>query len=424
MTPTACSDDDVLAAHSKADEQEERFLNFAPYALLAVSTILYLIVEYPGPAQRPVTLAVVVVAVLWEYAWWTRPRGISEERQRRLLIYIAGGIAISAFLVVNGPWFAFYAWTYYLRTPMLANTLARWMAFCCVAAQLSGSQVGGFRNLSGGVWFGYAALFAVNLAVAAGMTKLATAQEERHEERRRVLARVQATNRQLAATLAENAELQEEVARRARESGVADERARLAREIHDTIAQGLAGVVAQLEASRQPGADAARHLDIAHQLARESLGEARRSVQALRPEALTGPRFSDALARLAKQWGELHDMPIEYAVAGVPRALAPDAEVALFRVTQEALANIAKHASASAVAVNLTFLDDAVAIDVRDDGTGFEIAAPPASPGGYGIGVMRERIDRLDGYFEIESAAGEGATVSAVVPSVCTEVTA
>lgn len=407
----------LVAPQTKADQQEERVLLVVPYLLLTVSTILFLIIPYAAPELRVPVMAAAAGAAAWEYFWWTRPGSPRERDQQRLVVYLAGGILLSAFLVFNGPWFAFYAWTFYLRAPMVSNAALRWAAFVCIATQLATSQVGGVRNLSSGVWIGFAGLFLVNLAVAAGMMQLERAREQRHEERLGELRRTQHTNRQLEATLAENAALQEEVARQARESGVAEERARLAREIHDTIAQGLAGVVAQLEAARQPGADSDRHLQIAHQLARESLGEARRSVQALRPEALVGPRFSDALARLAKQWSEMHDVPVEYAATGAPRSLPPDVEVALFRVAQEALANIAKHARASAVTVSLAYLDDAVALDVRDDGVGFEVAAPPTSPGGYGIGVMHERIDRLGGYFEIESQTGEGTTVSAVVPA-------
>jgi signal transduction histidine kinase len=196
----------------------------------------------------------------------------------------------------------------------------------------------------------------------------------------------------------------------AREAGVLDERQRLAHEIHDTLAQGLAGIITQLQAAEQTGDRA--HLDTAARLARESLSQARRSVQALRPEPLEDSRLVDAVADLAAGWSRDSGVPAAVSIEGQPRPVTPDREVALFRVAQEALTNIAKHAGASRVGVTLSYLDDQVVLDVRDDGSG--MAADRT--GGFGLTVMRQRMDGVGGTLAVESEPGAGTAISASVP--------
>ena len=161
----------------------------------------------------------------------------------------------------------------------------------------------------------------------------------------------------------------------AREAGILDERQRMAGEIHDTLAQGLAGIITQLQAAEQASADPAgwrRHVTAATRLARESLTEARRSVEALRPAALETARLSDALAGVAERWSALHGIAVQVTTTGTARPVRPDAESALLRAAQEALANVAKHAGATRVGLTLSYMDHEVALDVRDDGQGFD----------------------------------------------------
>jgi signal transduction histidine kinase len=129
----------------------------------------------------------------------------------------------------------------------------------------------------------------------------------------------------------------------------------MAREIHDTIAQGLTGIVTQLEAAQQTTHDAERErrIDNAKRLARDSLAEARRSVQALRPQALENSRLPEALADEVARWSVTSGVAGEVETTGEARALHPEVEVTLLRVAQEALANVAKHASASRAGVTL-----------------------------------------------------------------------
>jgi signal transduction histidine kinase len=223
--------------------------------------------------------------------------------------------------------------------------------------------------------------------------------------------------------MAENAGLHAQLLSQAREAGMLEERQRMAREIHDTLAQGITGIITQLEAVRQagPGAARERRIDTAAQLARDSLSEARRSVQALRPEALAAnPRLPDALAEVAGQWSAINGVTAAVATTGDPVDLHAEIEVTLLRVAQEALANVAKHAAASRVGITLSYMADVVTLDVRDDGAGFAPADPerPGNGGGFGLTAMRQRVRRVAGTLAIESEPGTGTAVSASVPAI------
>ncbi|GAA2099679.1 sensor histidine kinase [Kitasatospora saccharophila] len=200
----------------------------------------------------------------------------------------------------------------------------------------------------------------------------------------------------------------DELAASQREAGRLAERQRLAREIHDTLAQGLAGIV--LLAREAGGApDPVPLLDEIERTASANLAEARRFVHALTPPALDGTTLTDALRRLADGAGAAFHRD------GDPHPLPVEAEVALLRLTQEALANAVRHAAAAHIAVTLAYLDDAVTLDVYDDGTGFDPATAPA-PDSFGLHGMHERIAALGGTLTVESAPGEGTAVAATLP--------
>jgi signal transduction histidine kinase len=197
----------------------------------------------------------------------------------------------------------------------------------------------------------------------------------------------------------------------------------MAREIHDTLAQGLTGIVTQLQAAEQAADDPARwqrHVTAATRLARESLTEARRSVHALRPQPLEEGRLSDALAGVAERWSALNVIPVQVTTTGTARPVQPEVEFALLRAAQEALANVARHASATRVGLTVSYMESEVALDVRDDGVGFDASRPgPAQPGqnGFGLVAMRQRIEDLAGTLQIESEPGGGTAISACVPT-------
>ncbi len=226
-------------------------------------------------------------------------------------------------------------------------------------------------------------------------------------ERRQLIDELERTRRQLAAA--------------ERQEGVLEERGRLAREIHDTLAQGFASVVAHLEAADVSlDSDPPRtriHLREAEGVARASLTEARGLAWALRPDALAGGGLPSAIERVAAaaaQGGPATDV----TVTGTVRALHPDVEVTLLRAAQEALANVRRHASARHVTVTLSYFPDQVTLDVADDGRGFDPAtATPGPAGGLGLPGMRERAEVLGGSVVVESAPGEGTTVAVSLPA-------
>jgi two-component system NarL family sensor kinase len=211
-----------------------------------------------------------------------------------------------------------------------------------------------------------------------------------------------------------------------RELAVLEERTRLAREIHDTLAQQLTGIVLQLEAaealqSRNHG-DRARGLMVAaREQARLALQEARRSVWNLRPAPLEAAGLTAAVALEVERFGSRTGMEVTVRNDGVPRtlALSPQAEVAVFRILQEALANAGQHSGASHVDVELRAGGGELALVVSDDGSGFDAGAegvPGAAGDSFGLVGMRERARLIGAEFEVASRHAGGTTVSVRVP--------
>jgi signal transduction histidine kinase len=230
---------------------------------------------------------------------------------------------------------------------------------------------------------------------------------EQSEERRRLLAELEATRGELAKS--------------ERRAGVLEERQRLAREIHDTLAQGFASIVTLYEAARAEVASrpevALRRLEEVGRTARASLAEARRVVAALRPGPLERATLATALDGLVRDFSAETSVAARSIVEGEARELEPDAEATLLRVAQEALANVRKHARASGVTLTLTYLDDSTRLDVRDDGVGFEPGARNGwQTGGFGLTSMRERLESHGGTLTIESAPRAGTTIMARLP--------
>ncbi|NLU62939.1 sensor histidine kinase [Rhodococcus sp. HNM0563] len=206
-------------------------------------------------------------------------------------------------------------------------------------------------------------------------------------------------------------------------AGVLQERERLAREIHDTLAQGLSSIQLLLRAAERalPSniASATRYVEQARIAAVDNLAEARQFVAALSPPALTDSSLADALDRLCTTTAAQHHFVARFHLTGTPVALPTAHEVALLRVAQSALANTANHADAANVAVTLSFLDDEVAVDIVDDGRGFVpdgVPRPGKGGDGFGLAAMRSRILDLDGTFTVESAPGRGTALAARLP--------
>jgi signal transduction histidine kinase len=228
--------------------------------------------------------------------------------------------------------------------------------------------------------------------------------------------RIEHTSGERARLIEELEASRAEVARLSREAGIAEERGRLAGDIHDTVAQGLSSVVMLVEAAdavltRDP--EAARgHLALAARTARENLAETRAIVAALTPVPLAEATLADALRRLADRFDGEVGVPAELNVVGPARPLTTSIEVVLLRVAQEALTNAGKHAKASSVALELAYGTDHIVLSIVDDGIGFD---PAALAPGYGLGAMRTRVEQIGGRLTIDSVAGTGTTIRASV---------
>ncbi|MFI6535902.1 sensor histidine kinase [Nonomuraea sp. NPDC050547] len=197
-----------------------------------------------------------------------------------------------------------------------------------------------------------------------------------------------------------------------RQAGVAAERQRLARDIHDSLTQGFASVVMLLEAAQATLPDN-KHLSQALRVTRENLAESRRVVGALRPGDLDECGLPEALRRLSARLREETGVQAHTVITGVLRPLEAHVQAELLRVAQEAVANARRHAGAEQVTLTLSYMEDLVVLDVHDDGGGFD---PERAASGHGLSIMRERMEQLGGTLLVESAPGAGATVVAGVP--------
>ncbi|MEV4645494.1 sensor histidine kinase [Saccharopolyspora sp. NPDC049357] len=207
-----------------------------------------------------------------------------------------------------------------------------------------------------------------------------------------------------------------ELAEAERRAGISSERERLAREIHDTIAQGLSSIRMLLQAAERAG-NGDEHVRRAGEVAEDNLEEARRFVRGLAPAALERRSLQAALRALADRTVAETGIDVRFEVVGAPLSTSEDDDAVLLRVAQGALANVREHSGARTVGVTLSYLDDEVSLDVRDDGVGFDQANPPSGAGrGFGLSGMRARVERLGGTLAVESVRGEGTAVAATLP--------
>jgi signal transduction histidine kinase len=371
------------------------------YGVLGVATVLALLDGQPSGGDRWVMLALVAAMAAWTLVF--ERLGLSEDAPRLVLVYWAGLVVMWFFLAGIDPTFFSLLLGLYpqvFRLLRLKHAIPGAVALTVVVVWrevlLSGRPLSeNWGAIGGGV---LSLLFGILFSI--WITRII----EQSYERRQLIEQLESTRDELAAA--------------ERESGRLAERQRLARDLHDTLAQGFVSIVLQLQAAEgelPAGADAARaHLDRARRTASDNLTEVRRLVWDLRPEELRASSLGEALGRLTDRLAEETGVAVTAAVTGTPRPLSPDAEVTLLRVTQEALANVRKHAGAGRVALTLSYMDGEAALDVRDDGVGFVGGLGPN--GGLGLRGMRERVEALGGRLAVESAPGAGTTVAVTVP--------
>jgi signal transduction histidine kinase len=238
---------------------------------------------------------------------------------------------------------------------------------------------------------------AVSLGFSLAMGFWISRMTELGEERGRLLEELQGAQEQIAALH--------------RDAGAAAERERLARELHDTIAQDLTGLVMLAQHAGREGGSSSQTLGMIEESARAVLSETRALVAAGAAVTDDDLDLVGALHRLAERYSR--ETGIAVTVQGPERLRLPrDLEVVVLRCAQESLANARKHARASRIQVGLEAQGDTVRVTIRDDGIGFD---PDAAPDGFGLPGMRDRLALVDGALTVSSALGAGTTVTAQV---------
>ncbi|MGW7197129.1 sensor histidine kinase [Streptomyces chryseus] len=349
-----------------------------------------------APHATAVVLAALTMAVV--YAVGALSPAVDRSPRAAAGWLAALGLAWLILLALSpdGLWAAFPL--YFLQLHLLPVR----RALTAVAATAS-AAIAGFvlhaQAVSPGTFIGPLLGAAVAVATVLGYQAL----YRESERRRELIDELLATREDLAAA--------------ERTAGTLAERERLAREIHDTLAQGLSSIQLLLRAAERalPAGDpVAGHVRQAREAAQDNLAEARRFVRALTPPGLEHGSLAAALERLC---AATPGPAVRFGVSGTPVKLPTPYEVALLRVAQSALANTVRHAAATRAEITLSFMETSVALDVVDDGTGFDPRAPRPRPGGgFGLPAMRSRARSLGGTLSVESAPGQGTAVAITLP--------
>jgi signal transduction histidine kinase len=207
---------------------------------------------------------------------------------------------------------------------------------------------------------------------------------------------------------------------------ITEERNRLAREIHDVLAQGLTAIILQTEAAQLNRSDLValeRRLAQINELAHRNLQEARRSVANLRPLPLDGSSLLEALERKVQEFGNEQQIATSFTSSGPVQRLPNEVETALYRVAQEAFSNVARHSKATNVQVTLDYDEDELCLTVQDNGQGFEVSsgaegvkAKNDTGKTFGLSTMQERARLVGGWITIQSSPGQGCRIRVIVP--------
>jgi signal transduction histidine kinase len=412
---------ELRAEFDRWERRETTVAKILPYCLLAVATVISLLQSlWDEPLYLPAVLGLSFAAAVW-LLWFHTLHPEWHQNHSLMAFYYAGLMLLAGGLVSIAPWYGFFAFVGYMQAFQYLNGRWRYVGVAATAMVAAVSYLGGISNIyAEDMWWVWVSLGVIITLLAGAFSYFAEMADRRNDKQKQALAELHEANVKLEAALEENAGLHAQLLVQAREAGVLDERQRMAREIHDTLAQGLAGILTQLQAAEQT-ADWRRHVTNAMNLARESLTEARRTVHAVEPSMLAEARLPEAISDVTRRWSEVNRIDAVLTTTGDPRPMHADVEVTLLRAAQEALANVAKHARASRVGLTLSYMEDLVTLDVRDDGVGFEPnvkRANGSTTGGFGLAGMRQRVRRLAGRLDIESEPGGGTAISASVPAI------
>lgn len=377
-------------------------LRFGLHALLiglAGFAVVRAFVVFSPVAAWTLIVGVAFVAVYLAGAWAARSgRTAGSSGRSFALIWVAALTllwAVLMWLSPEGAYLVFPLFFLYLHVLPGSGGVAAIVittAFSILALGLHlGFSVGGVIG----------PLVGAGVALLIGLAYRALRREA--EERERLLAELIHTRQQLAET--------------EREQGALAERARLAREIHDTVAQGLSSIQMLLRAAeRDTPESGAGYLKLARETAAESLFDTRQIIRELTPARLDDG-LAAALRRLGQEQSDRASLPVEVIAEDLD--LPMGIQTALLRIAQGALSNAIRHANATRIAIELAREDDAVSLVIRDDGQGFDVSSAVADShdaDSFGLSAMRERVEQLDGALTITSAPGDGTTVTARLP--------
>lgn len=415
---------ETVTGVTTAEQWWERFFRYGPYGLLGLATVVSAVTG-PLIMSRADTHAAAVLfpAALVLQLWWSRIS--AEPKPPAGQCYFIARTLLALGLTWCNPFYSIYAVLGYFDAGRVLPQRARRAGLLVTAVIMAGSQSGsGLPPATLMNWVVFGIVLAVHGSLTMVFEQIGNREAEQSRTQGDTITALESANARLEQAMAENAGLHAQLLVQAREAGVADERSRLAAEIHDTIAQGLTGIIAQLQAvTSTAGIDpelAGEHLVRATTLARHSLGEARRSVHNLLPAALEHDDLPGALRKTVTTWSERTGVRAEFTVTGTAEPLHDEVGATLLRIAEEALANAGRHSAANRAGVTLSYMGDEITLDVRDDGRGFDpVALPPyRGAGGFGLGGMRARAERIAGTVEVETGPGLGTAVCARVPLV------
>lgn len=354
-----------------------------------------------SPVRRYVGLALLAAACGW-YAAVGR-RLVGREPSRAGLVYVTISIPLTVGVFTAAPvggllLCMLYPHIWAMLPPRRAVVASAATTAAVAAASLSWTELGAAELVS----VGSVAIASLVVAPVIGLW----------------IGRIIRQSKSRAALIAELASTRAELAEFSRSAGAEAERERLAHDIHDTLTQGFASIVLLLEAAEAelgPEGAALGHLRNARKTAQENIAEARAMITALSPPHLRDASLPAALRQVVDRAEAEPGARPELTVTGQPRPLEAGAEVVLLRVTQEALANVRRHAAASRVDVELAYDQDAVTLRVADDGRGFDPGSPAA---GFGLLYMRARVVQVGGVLLVRSQPGTGTTIRVDLPAV------
>lgn len=336
-----------------------------------------------------IALAIVLMVSYIGGAFLTRSQAGAATQIFWLALVSLEGLAL-VFLTVDAAFLVFplfFLQLHLLRARWAIPAIAISTAVSVVAiAMHSGWNVGGVLG----------PVIGASVAVVIGLGYRALYRETK--QRQQLIDELLATRVQLAT--------------REHEAGVLDERARLAREIHDTVAQGLSSIQLLLHAAERSGVtgEALEQVLLARQTAAANLEETRRFIRELTPPALDGHTLVDAVSRLAAS-ASRNGLSVNLHLSGTPRPLVMPLETTLLRIAQASLSNVSQHAAATHAELTLTYLDDWVSLDIVDDGSGFNPAAIER-PASFGLTALRMRVEKLGGTLSVESHPGAGTAIA------------